>query len=84
MHIDQCNGMLLRFAFIIEVELRLEMEDSKQLEQNVAEMFKTIEAEFPGVTEGLRVLNLSYNDYLTILQNSQPPTSFAANGTVVR
>ena len=60
------------------------MEDSKQLEHNVTELFKKIETDFPGVAEGMRVLNMSYTQYLTILQNSQPPTSFAANGTVIR
>ncbi len=60
------------------------MEDPKQFEQEVTELFKTIESEFPGVTEGMRVLNMSYNEYLSILQNSQPPTSFVANGTVSR
>ncbi|MGD0793281.1 MAG: hypothetical protein ABR920_16050 [Terriglobales bacterium] len=60
------------------------MEESKQFEEEVTELFKTIDNQFPGVAEGIRVLNMSYSDYLTILQNSQPPTSFAANGTVIR
>ncbi len=60
------------------------MEESKELEQKVAELFKTIDSQFPGVAEGIRVLNMSYSEYLTILQNSQPPTSFVANGTVIR
>jgi hypothetical protein len=60
------------------------MEDPKQFEQSVTELFKTIDQEFPGVTEGMRVLNMSCSDYLAILQNSQPPTSFASNGTVIR
>jgi hypothetical protein len=59
------------------------MED-KQFEQRVKELFCTIEQEFPGVTEGMRVLNMSYKDYLAILQSSQPVTSFTTNGTIVR
>jgi hypothetical protein len=59
-------------------------EQPKQFEQEVAELFKTIDSQFPGVAEGIRLLNMSYNEYLTILQNSQPPTSFTANGTVIR
>jgi hypothetical protein len=60
------------------------MDESKQLEDKVKELFKTIDSQFPGVAEGIRVLNMSYNEYLTILQNSQPPTSSAANGTMIR
>jgi hypothetical protein len=60
------------------------MEDPKQFEQSVTELFKTIETEFPGVAEGMRVLNMSHNEYLAILQNSQPPTSFTTNGTILR
>jgi hypothetical protein len=61
-----------------------QMEEPKQFEQQVTELFKTIDSQYPGVAEGIRVLNMSYSDYLTILQNSQAPTSFAANGTIIR
>ena len=56
---------------------------TNQLEQEVRELFQSIEHQFPGVSEGMRVLNMSYNDYLAILQNSQPPISFSASGTVM-
>jgi hypothetical protein len=59
------------------------MENPKQLEQDVTTLFNRIENEFPGVAEGMRVLNMSYADYLTILQSAQPATSFSTNGSVV-
>ena len=54
-----------------------------QFEQSVQELFESIEKEFPGVAEGMRVLNMSYTEYLAILQSSQPPTSFVSNGTAL-
>ncbi len=61
----------------------MEKEDNKQFEQSVQKLFESIERDFPGVSEGMRVLNMSYSDYLAILQSSQPTTSFVANGTVM-
>jgi hypothetical protein len=58
-------------------------DDPKQFEQNVRELFDAIEKQFPGVSEGMRVLNMSYKDYLAILESSRPATSFAANGTSI-
>jgi hypothetical protein len=61
-----------------------EMEKKQaEFEQSVKGLFDSIEKQFPGVAEGMRVLNMSYVDYLTILQNSQAPTSFSASGTAV-
>lgn len=60
-----------------------EENDNKKFEQGVHNLFDSIEKEYPGVGEGMRALNMSYNDYLTILQNAQVPTSFSANGTVI-
>ena len=57
---------------------------TQDVKQDVTELFKQIEKEFPGVAEGLRVLNMSYADYLTILQSSQLGSSFVANGTIIR
>jgi hypothetical protein len=57
--------------------------ESNQFEQSVRQLFDSIEKEYPGVAEGMRALNMSYTDYLTILQNAQVPTSFSANGTVM-
>lgn len=58
-------------------------QDPKQFEQNVKALFDTIEKQYPGVSDGMRVLNMSYKDYLTILENSQPASSFTGNGTFV-
>jgi hypothetical protein len=58
-------------------------DDNKQFEQSVHQLFDSIENRFPGVTEGMRVLNMSYTEYLAILQSSQSPTSFASNGTLM-
>lgn len=60
-----------------------EMKQKSEFEQSVKTLFESIEKRFPGVAEGMRVLNMSYADYLTILQNSQTPTSFSASGTVI-
>lgn len=60
------------------------MENTKPFEENVKDLFKTIDEQFPGVAEGLRVLNMSYSEYMTILQNSQPPSSSVTNGTTLR
>jgi hypothetical protein len=58
-------------------------DDDKQFEESVHKLFDSIEKEFPGVAEGMRALNMSYTEYLAILQSSQTPTSFASNGTVM-
>ena len=57
--------------------------EGKQFKQGVRQLFESIEKDYPGVGEGMRALNMSYNDYLAILQNAQVPTSFSANGTVL-
>jgi hypothetical protein len=59
------------------------MEDVQKFEQDVAALFKKVETEFPGVTEGMRVLNMSYREYLAILQSSQPTPSITASGTSI-
>jgi len=56
---------------------------NEQFDQSVKQFFESMEKTHPGLAEGMRVLNMSYNDYMTILQNSQAPVSFATNGAVM-
>lgn len=57
-------------------------EQSGQFDKGVHELFTALESAYPGVAESMRTLNMSYNEYLTILQNAQIPVSFSASGTV--
>jgi hypothetical protein len=59
------------------------MNPQTEFEQRVRSLFESIEEQFPGVAEGMRVLNMSQADYLTILQNSQAPMSVSASGTFI-